>query len=160
MRPKERVVRERLELGHEGREDERYAERAGRQARARDPCAAHAHRDPDRERGRQPDGFSRGMHARTLARRVALRDLAGSRGFQLERAGGVEPPTTAWKAVVIPLHHARAVRRSEYRYCGGPLVGVIVPVCGSPVGSVQAIGTGLPGTRMRTALRTSELDEI
>ncbi len=24
------------------------------------------------------------------------------------RAGGIEPPTTAWKAVILPLNHARA----------------------------------------------------
>ncbi len=26
------------------------------------------------------------------------------------RAGGIEPPTTAWKAVVLPLNYARAMQ--------------------------------------------------
>src|SRR5207248_5297139 len=46
------------------------------------------------------------------------------------------------------------------RYCGGPLIGVIVPVRAVPPVSVQPIGTAVPGTSERTDWRTSARDAI
>ena len=66
VRPEERVIRKRLELGEECGEDECHAERAGGQTKARNLTASSRHGEPDRERRREHDRLRRRVHLATV----------------------------------------------------------------------------------------------
>ena len=66
MRPEERVVRERFELGHEGREDERDTGCRDHDAPARDAASTGEPGNRESEDGREADGLDRWKHPATV----------------------------------------------------------------------------------------------
>jgi hypothetical protein len=64
------------------------------------------------DRRRDPPSLRSGAAA--FAARLACRAEAPVRARRLERVKGIEPSSSAWKAVALPLSYTRAVRDSSH----------------------------------------------